>query len=90
MQDAQDSRAVLKEQLKEDFAQHQVPFSRTEIENLLSSTEEDNIIKRVTTKSQVEFIVGNSDGAEGGKEIVMTIECALWLKSLNCFLLLQL
>lgn len=59
------TQAILTEPFMEDFSQHQVPYSRMRVKNLLNAVEGDNVIESITTESQVEFNVSNSDSIEG-------------------------
>lgn len=48
----------------QDVAQHQLPYSKVRIQNLLNPAEEDHVIESVATESQLDFIIGNSDDTE--------------------------
>lgn len=62
--------AAFSEQCMRDVAHHQVPYSRMGIENILNSAEEEDVIEIITTESQLEFIIGNSNNTESDTEVV--------------------
>lgn len=61
----QDTRAAATEQFMKDIPEYQFPYNRMRIKNLLNPAKVNDVSERITTESQLEFIIGNSDNTEG-------------------------